>query len=490
MRALTATLAAATLAAGVALVAVPAGPAAASPATANPTTANPAATLMTAPDLPAAPDLTGGWHRDRPGGVSRTALALARQALPRDDGWGSAGAGTTGGSAASADQVHVVSTRAELIEALGGDNSTNQDNDTHKIILIKGEINGFEDPAGGLRTCEDLADPEYDFDEYLATYDPDVWGREADPSGPLEDARVRSLRNQEDQTVINVGSNTTLFGIDGGRLHHVTLMFNEVDNVIVRNLTIDDAYDCFPRWRPTDGADGNWNSNWDAVSVRRGENFWIANNTFTTPPDDLPVYFGRKFDIYDGQLDISHTASLVTVSYNIFRDHDKLMLIGSTNNPGSGDPGRLNVTVHHNLFDGSGQRGPRMRFGQIDVYNNYYQVAVTAESYEFQYMWGVGVESQGYMENNYFDFRGSGVDPSEIIHDWGGTAITETGTWARTGRGIGRPVSLLDAYNAVNEPDLGDDAGWTPQLRRGPVLPAVAVPTVVGLLAGAHRLPA
>lgn len=424
----------------------------------------------------------GGWD-----GTSHLITLLARQTLAPGDGWGSAGPGTTGGAAATADQVHIVSTRAELVEALGGDNATNRSNDTPKIIIVRGTVNGFEGPDGSHLTCEDLADPEYSFDDYLATYHPDVWGRDADPSGPLENARVRSLRNQQAQTVINVGPNTTLFGTAGGRLQDLTLMLDGADNVIVRNLTLTGAHDCFPRWRPTDGSAGNWNSNWDYVSVRRSENVWVDHNTFVTSPEDLPQYFGRKYDIYDGQLDITHTSSLVTVSYNVFRDHDKLMLIGSTNNPGSGDPGRLNVTLHHNRFDGAGQRGPRMRFGQIDVYNNYYQVAVTAQSYEFSYLWGVGVESQGYFENNYVDLRGSGVDAAEVIRDWGGTVITERGTWVRTGPGIGRPASLLDAYNAVNDPPLGDDAGWAPQLRRGPVLPAVTVPYAVGALAGAGR---
>jgi pectate lyase len=93
------------------------------------------------------------------------------------------------------------------------------------------------------------------------------------------------------------------------------------------------------------------------------------------------------------------------------------------------------------------------------------------------------------VENNYLDLRGSGVDPAAVVADWGGTALAERGTWVRTGRGIGGPTSLLAAYNAANDPDLGGDVGWVPELRHGPVLPAVTVPVVVGLFAGAGRLP-
>jgi pectate lyase len=445
-----------------------------------------AATMFVAVPAGAGPPATGPTGSDGP---SLLARLVARQPLPAGDGWGSAGPGTTGGAAAAPGQVHVAATRAELIEALGGDNASNDQNHTPKIVFVDGTVNGFEGPGGELLSCADLADPEYRLDAYLAAYDPAVWGRDTEPAGPLEDARVRSLRNQEDQTVIEVGGNTTLYGINGGRLQNLTLMFNEVDNVIVRNLTFDDGFDCFPQWDPTDGSAGNWNSNWDNVSVRRGSHFWFDHNTFTdgdNPDSGLPSFFGRTFQVHDGALDITHTADLVTVSYNLFTNHDKTMLIGSTNNPGGGDPGRLNVTLHHNRFDGTVQRAPRVRFGQVDVYNNYYQVPV-AEPYE--YSWGVGVESKTYAENNYFALS-PGVGPADLIGEFDGTAVTEIGSWVRTGpSGIGRPVSVLDAYNAVNDPPLGGDVGWAPELRRGPVLPAPLVPAYVRLLAGAGRLP-
>jgi pectate lyase len=283
------------------------------------------------------------------GDLPEIASLIARQTLPAGDGWGAAGDGTTGGLQAAPDQVHVVRTRAELIDALGGDNSSsNPNNDTPKIVIVDGVIDGFEAANGTLMTCDDFADPEFSLDAYLAAYDPEVWGWESDPSGPLEDARVQSQRNQQAHTELNVGSNTTLLGLPGATLRHVTLMFNRADNVIVRNLTFEDAVDCFPRWRPTDGEFGNWNSFYDYVSVRRGSNFWIDHNTFRTSTEPLPEYFGRKFEVYDGHLDITHTANWVTVSHNVFKDHDKMMLIGSTNNPGGGDPGLLNVTLRHN----------------------------------------------------------------------------------------------------------------------------------------------
>ncbi len=403
---------------------------------------------------------------------------LGRQVLPADDGWAATAPGTTGGSAATPDNVFVVRDRAALAAAVAGS--------TPKIVYVSGAINGFEAAGGALLTCADLADPEYDLAAYLAAYDPAVWGWVA-PSGPLEQARVRSVQNQTRQTQINVGPNTTIIGQRGARLTGLTLMLDGASNSIVRNLSFTDAHDCFPAWSPTDGATGNWNSQYDMVSVRRSANVWVDHNTFSdgnNPDSSQPIYFGRPYQIHDGALDITHTSDLVTVSYNRFTNHDKTMLIGSTDNPASGDPGKLRVTLHHNVFEGVGQRVPRVRFGQVDIYNNLYLVP---KSDGYGYSWGVGVQSAIYAENNFF-VLGTDVSPDSVIYGWGGTAITEMGTWARIGNRAPRPIGLLAAYNASHDPTLGADAGWTPALRRGPVLPARLVPGAVERLAGADKI--
>ncbi|MER7894007.1 pectate lyase [Micromonospora sp. NPDC094482] len=426
--------------------------------------------------------LSGRQRADR---LPWTVRLLGLQTLPPGDGWAADGPGTTGGAAATADQVSVVGTRAELIAALGGDNATNAGNATPKIIYVDGDIDGFEGPDGRPLECADLADPEYSLDAYLAAYDPAVWGR-VPPAGPLEEARARSVANQTRQTQINVGPNTTLLGLRGARLSGLTLMIDRAPNVIVRNLTLVDARDCFPAWSPTDGDAGNWNSQYDQISVRRSEHVWVTQNTFTdgdNPDSAQPHHFGRPYQVHDGSLDVTHTASLVTASWNRFVGRDKVLLIGSSNTVGP-DVGRLRVTLHHNLFDRVLQRLPRVRFGQVDVWNNHYRLGGSA----FEYALGVGVQSALYAQNNFFTLDAD-VDPADLIHDWGGTAITERGSWLRQGAGPARPVELLAAYNAAHEPDLAPDAGWTPTLRHGPVLPAPLVPPVVDALAGAGRLP-
>ncbi|MDI1461359.1 polysaccharide lyase family 1 protein [Catellatospora sp. KI3] len=422
------------------------------------------AVLLPASAATAAPDSAPGWWAQK----------VARQALAAGDGWAATGAGTTGGAAADATHVFVVHDRDELAAALAGAEP--------KIVYVAGTIDGLAGPDGPL-TCADLADPGYTLESYLAAYDPAVWGRATDPSGPIEQARVRSVATQRARTELRVGPNTTVLGLSGATLRHLTLMIDTAPNVIVRNLAFEDAADCFPRWRPTDGAEGNWNSEYDLVSVRRSTNVWVDHNTFSdgdNPDSTQPVYFGRPWQVHDGALDITHTSDLVTVSANVFTHHDKTMLIGSSDTVGP-DVGKLRVTLRHNVFDGVGQRAPRVRFGQVDVYNNTFRVR---EPYDYSV--GLGIQSAVYLENNFFDL-GDGIPADRVLKDWKGTAVTELGSWVRTGTGLGGPVSLLAAYNGAHDPDFGPDAGWTPELRAYKPAPAAVVPLLT-LLSGAGRL--
>jgi pectate lyase len=424
------------------------------------------------------------------GQPSRLAQLLGRQTLPANDGWASDGTGTTGGSTADADHVSVVHNRSELVTALGGDNATNATNTTPKIIYVSGTIDGNEDNANQPLSCADYADPAYTLDAYLAAYDPAVWGRATKPSGPLEDARARSAKIQGAQINLNIGSNTTIIGLPGARVVGANLMIQKVDNVIVRNLTVQDAHDCFPVWDPTDGSTGNWNSAYDTLSVIGATHVWVDHCDFSdgsNPDSTQPQYLGRPYQVHDGLLDITKGADLVTVSGNYLHDHDKSMLIGSTDSP-TYDVGKLRVTLHDNRFANLGQRGPRVRFGQVDIYNNLYEVPQATGPFAadgYSYSWGVGHLSAIYAENNAF-LLGSTVDPADIVYNWGGTAMTERGTWIRQ-NGAFAPASALADYNAVGTPTIGTDAGWTPTLRTL-VLPTVVVPVVVRLTAGTHLL--
>jgi pectate lyase len=399
---------------------------------------------------------------------------LGREVLPLNDGWAAFGAGTIGGSQAIDSQVYIVTNRAELIAALnnGVFSSTSPSNpsDTPKIIYVDGVIDMNVDDNDQPLTCEDYYRDGYTLEAFLETYDPAVWGRVA-PSGPLEGARLASRNAQQDRVRIRPGSNTTIVGLD----KHATIRGGWFDirgtasvnrtNIIIRNLTFEDTYDCFPAWAPTDGELGSWNALYDSISLRDSNHVWIDHNTFVdreTADENLPHYFGVLYQVHDGQLDITNASNYVTVSWNRFENHDKVMLIGSSDNAPA-DVGKLKVTLHHSLFEDLGQRVPRVRYGQVHVYNNYYKVD-NPENYV--YSWGVGKESAIYAENNFFRVNPStGITPDMFIERLNGTAIFETGTMLNSPSQSGHhDIDVLEAYNAVNDPYLLGEVGWTPTL--------------------------
>jgi len=236
-------------------------------------------------------------------------------------------------------------------------------------------------------------------------------------------------------------------------------------NIIIRNLTFEDTYDCFPAWDPTDGELGAWNALYDSISLRNTDHVWIDHNTFAdreTADSTLPHYFGVLYQVHDGLLDITNASDFVTVSWNRFENHDKVMLIGSSDSA-TADRGKLSVTLHHNLFENLGQRAARVRFGKVHIYNNYYKVS-NPENYV--YSWGVGFESAIYAQNNFFWVNPStGITPDMFIERLNGTAIYESGTMLNSPSQSGKhTIDVLEEYNLVNEPDLMGTVGWIPEL--------------------------
>ncbi|MFG3192812.1 pectate lyase family protein [Streptomyces omiyaensis] len=394
----------------------------------------------------------------------------ARAVLPAGDGWASDGTGTTGGAAADASRVFTVTTWAGLREALAAPGTE------PRIVKVAGTLNATE--AG----CAAFEAPGYDFDRYLADYDPAVWGYKTEVSGPQEELRAASATAQGQAIKVKVPANTTLVGV--GRNATIlggSLQVQGVDNVVIRNLTLESPLDCFPQWDPTDGATGAWNSEYDSLVVYGSTHVWIDHNTFTDgrhPDSSLPEHYGEVYQQHDGELDVVRGADLVTVSWNVFTDHDKTLMIGNSDSAGATDRGRLRVTLHHNLFDDVVERAPRVRFGQVDAYNNHFKVPDT----NYVYSLGIGQESQLYAEKNAFTLS-SEVPAGQILKKWKDAPVTTTGNYVN-----GRPVDLLAVHNEQFPAEaLRGDAGWTPVLRTRVDHP-LAVPLLVGLGAGAGRL--
>ncbi|MFJ8654668.1 polysaccharide lyase family 1 protein [Streptomyces rochei] len=399
----------------------------------------------------------------------------ARQTLPAGDGWASHGTGTTGGADADRDRVFTVSTWAEFRAALAVEGTA------PRIVKVKGTIDAVSEG------CEAFAEPGYDFDAYLEKYSPENWGRETDLSDEPDDSpeglRRASAARQDRSIKANVPANTTIIGVGrNAGLKGASLQIKDVDNVIVRNLTFESPVDCFPQWDPTDGDKGNWNSEYDSAVVHGSTHVWLDHNTFTDgehPDSAAPTHFGMLYQQHDGQLDIVKGADYVTASWNVFTEHDKTILIGNSDSESTAavDRGHLRTTFHHNLFKNLVERAPRVRFGQVDVYNNHF-VAGADHSYSF----GIGKESQLVAEHNAFTLP-EGVSPAKVLKKWSEAPVT-----AAHNRVNGRTVDLIAAHNAENPATpLRSGAGWTPTLRTE-VLPARAVPFVVDRGAGAGRL--
>ncbi|MGW0985142.1 pectate lyase family protein [Streptomyces sp. NPDC002486] len=397
---------------------------------------------------------------------------VARQTLGAGDGWASEGAGTTGGAAADARHVHTVTTWEQFRAAL-------QDGGTApRIIRVKGVIDAVSEG------CDAFAAAGYDFDTYLAAYDPAVWGHDKPVSGEHEDLRAASASAQDKTIKASVPADTTIIGVGkGSGIRGGSLQIKGVDNVIVRNLAFEAPIDCFPQWDPTDDdKTGAWNSEYDGIVVHGSTHVWVDHNTLTDgrhPDSGLPAYFGKTYQQHDGLLDVVRGSNHVTVSWNSFKDHDKTMLIGNSDSATADDAGKLKVTLHHNRFEGIVERAPRVRFGQVDSYNNHF---VVTEDQKWGYVYGIGKESRLVAEHNAFTLA-KGVSPAKILKKWTEAPVTAADNYVN-----GRKTDLIAVHNAeIPEETLQPGAGWTPTLRAG-VDPAKAVPGIVDARAGAGRI--
>ncbi|MFD0006863.1 polysaccharide lyase family 1 protein [Streptomyces sp. NPDC127178] len=397
---------------------------------------------------------------------------LGRQVLAPGDGWGSAGAGTTGGSAADAEHVHTVTTWAEFRQALADGGSA------PKVIKVKGMIDAVSEG------CDAFATDGYDLQRYLADYDPAVWGHDNPVSGEQEELRAASAARQDQAIKANVPADTTIVGVGkGSGILGGSLQIKGVDNVILRNLTIEAPVDCFPQWDPTDdNKTGAWNSEYDGVVVYGSTHVWIDHNTLTDgryPDSTLPSYFGKVYQQHDGLLDIVRGANHVTVSWNSFADHDKTMLIGNSDSAGSTDTDKLKVTLHHNRFEGIVERAPRVRFGQVDSYNNHF--VVTGDQ-NYAYVFGIGASSQLYATHNALSLA-PGVSVGKALKKWNEAPLTAENNYVN-----GKLTDLIAVHNAeIPQETLQSGAGWKPTLRTKVDNPR-AVPGIVDRCAGAGKL--
>ncbi len=375
---------------------------------------------------------------------SSLASSVAPGAFDPANGWASVGTnnlggtGTTGGVDADQAHTYTVTNRNELIAALYTNEVINNDGsfsgtvDTApKIIYVEGTINLNMNKALVEQTEADYICPidgssikvAYTFEDYASVYDPNgAWGT-TPVSGDLETARGCAATKQKAVIQIKIGSNTTIIGKGNNAKivrGHVRLS-PPYDNIIIRNVHFEDAYDMFPLWDPADSG-GRWNSAYDNISVEGATHVWIDHCTFSDGAnlDKLhPPVFAAPYNLpemkvqhHDGAIDVTKNSNYVTLSYNHIHDHDKTHLIGSSDSIASDNgPKFLKITMHHNYLKDVTQRLPRVRMGMVHVYNNLYDGQLKPLSVERNYGFSVGLATgqfgKMYAESNVFDIAAS-----------------------------------------------------------------------------------
>ena len=125
----------------------------------------------------------------------------------------------------------------------------------------------------------------------------------------------------------------------------------------------------------------------DAVSIDTdNQNIWIHNLDlfYGTPGSDADQVKG------DGTIDMKADSKYVTIAYNHLWDSGKASLCGMKSETGPNW-----ITYHHNWFDHSDSRHPRIRTMSVHVYNNYYDG-------NSKYGVGAAHQSNAFVERNYF----------------------------------------------------------------------------------------
>jgi len=146
----------------------------------------------------------------------------------------------------------------------------------------------------------------------------------------------KEIKVQSDKTIVGSGTSGQIVG--GG-----FFLGSGVHNVIIRNLTIRDAYQ------------GVWNDkehDFDAIQMDGAHHVWIDHN-------DLR-------HMADGLIDVRKDSTYVTVSWNKLSQDNKAFGIGWTDNVVT------DITIHHNWIRETEQRNPSTdNAAHAHLYNNF-----------------------------------------------------------------------------------------------------------------------
>lgn len=315
--------------------------------------------------------------------------------------------GTKGGAGSKV--VVTVSDRESLLKALTMGES--------RIIYVKGLIDMTDTGKGSLlprsatgstvaldNLVKDLtaktALPATSYADWKSKYTAS-FNYDEDQSGAVKDVRTKLNEYWRELTFLRVQNNTTIIGLDkDSGITGGSWSIKNVENIVIRNLDISNCYNPFPKIEAKDGL----NADFDCISISGSKYIWIDHCTvyplFSSDEiagDKYKTKDGTevKWQVYDGLCDITNTNDFVTVSWCIFRNHDKTMLIGNSDSKVA-DRNHQTITLHHNWYDSCTQRLPMVRFATLHIYNNLYTNTKSR---------GIDrrAECRIYSEANYFD---------------------------------------------------------------------------------------
>ena len=129
----------------------------------------------------------------------------------------------------------------------------------------------------------------------------------------------------------------------------------------------------------------NQGSSNDNMEIKGTQHIWVHNNDY---------FYGEKgsgdHGKGDGSLDSKDGASFCTFSYNHYHDTGKSNLCGMKKETVDNL-----ICYHHNWFDHSDSRHPRVRTSSVHIWNNYYDGVA-------KYGVGVTMGASVFVESNYF----------------------------------------------------------------------------------------
>jgi pectate lyase len=177
---------------------------------------------------------------------------------------------------------------------------------------------------------------------------------------------IGTIDSKPNKTIIGLGADA---GISGN------LKLTHTSNIIVRNITFHNSGD-------------------DLLTIQQSSHIWVDHCTF--------------IDAGDGELDITHASEWVTISwckfyYTFNSGHNFVNLIGHDDDNAAEDTGHLHITWHHNWWGPLCiERMPRVRFGQVHSFNNYFNASIN-DVVTNSYCVRAAIGSQLFIENNFFE---------------------------------------------------------------------------------------